>query len=85
MKTQYFTKGSVKKIATQGSKGGSMIITLEVPLVEENGDLALKQNKDCAVDLRFDTESIEKAAGQYSLDFDGDNRGQGIEEPSEEY
>lgn len=69
MKLQYATKGSVKKISTQASKGGSIVITIEVPLTEDNAMLCATQNRDCAVHLSFDAESIDEVQGQGKLPF----------------
>ena len=69
MKTQFDFLGNVKKVATQAAKGGSIVLTLEMPLTEENAMLASTQNKDCAVSLRFDNQSVEEAQGQGELDF----------------
>jgi hypothetical protein len=63
---------SVKKFATQASKGGSIILTLEMPLTDDNCLLSAAQNKDCVVMIKFDNDSIERANGQNELDFDRD-------------
>lgn len=89
MKQQHFeTKAIVKKFATQGSKGGSIVLTMEMPLTDENAVLASSQNLQCLLTLDFDNDSVEKADGQKML-FDKNEQGndtmtgEELEEPEE--
>ena len=68
-------KAEVIKVATMAAKGGSIRITLDVPLVEKTAILAMTQNKTTAVKLSFDQASIDEAAGQLGL-FEGDGDGE---------
>jgi len=68
MKQQHFEiKAAVKKFVTQGSKGGSIVLTMEMALTDENALLAGSQNKECLLTLDFDNDSVEKATGQEML------------------
>lgn len=68
MKQQHFeTKANIKKFATQASKGGSIVLTLEMSLTDENSVLAGAQSKDCVLTLDFDNDSIERVDGQLML------------------
>lgn len=70
MKQVHFeTKANVKKFATQGSKGGSIVLSLELPLTDENVSLAGTQNQMCVVSLDFARDAVEKADGQKMMDF----------------
>jgi hypothetical protein len=82
MQNNFDFVGSVKKVSTQASKGGSIVLSLEMDLTEENSLLAFCQNKSCSVSLGFDNESVEIAKqklakkeaekqGQTVLDFSG--------------
>ena len=64
-------KAEVIKVATMAAKGGSIRITLDVPLVEKTAILAMTQNKTAAVNLSFDQAAIDEAAGQLGL-FEGE-------------
>ena len=60
-------KAEVIKVATMAAKGGSIRITLDVPLVEKTAILAMTQNKTAAVTLSFEQKKIDEAAGQLGL------------------
>ena len=60
-------KAEVIKVATMAAKGGSIRITLDVPLVEKTAILAMTQNKTAAVSLNFQQKAIDDAAGQLGL------------------
>ena len=60
-------KAEVIKVATMAAKGGSIRITLDVPLVEKTAILAMTQNKTAAVNLNFQQKAIDDAAGQLGL------------------
>ena len=79
MVSRIVTKANVKKFSTQAAKGGSIVITLEMPLTDENAALASNQNKDCVLDMAFDNDSLEKFDGQLSL-FDNQGSGDEYEE-----
>lgn len=66
------TTGNIKKVSSQAAKGGSIVIQIEIPLIEEGAALVMKQNKDCAVELDFSTERIEEVRGQLGLEFEGE-------------
>lgn len=88
MVQRIITKANVKKFSTQASKGGSIVITLEMPLTDKNAALASNQSKDCMLDLRFDNDSIEKADGQLYLftgQQDGTENGSETDEDEYEY
>ena len=88
MKQQHFeTKANIKKFATQASKGGSIVLQVEIPLTDENATLASCQSKDCVLTLDFDNESIEKQDGQKMMNFEEGDRsltGEELEESEEE-
>ena len=73
MKSNFEFLANVKKVSTMAAKGGSIVLTLEMPLTEENALLASTQNKDCSVSLDFTNEGVEEAQGQKSLDFGDDD------------
>lgn len=75
----YETKANVKKFATQGSKGGSIVLALEMPLTDENALLAGAQNQMCVVSLDFAKDSIEKVDGQKMMDFSEEDDEEGYE------
>lgn len=75
MVNEILFKAEVIKVATMAAKGGSIRITLDVPLVEKTAILALAQNKTAAVTLDFKQSSIDDAAGQLGL-FEGDGDGE---------
>ena len=62
-------KANVKKFSTQGSKGGSIVVALEVPLTEENAMLAYRQNETCIATLDFTDAAEDEFNGQHGLDF----------------
>lgn len=74
MKQHYESKANIKKFATQASKGGSVILTLELPLTDDTAGLAITQNQMCVVSLDFSADSVEKADGQKMLDLDEKNQ-----------
>jgi hypothetical protein len=76
MQSDFDFVASVKKVSTQASKGGSIIITLEMDLTEENSLLANTQNKTCSVNLGFDNDSVE-VAKQKQAKKQADKEGQG--------
>lgn len=59
MQTDFEFVASVKKFSTQASKGGSIVLSLEMDLTEEEALLAFKQNGNCAVKLTFSKEAME--------------------------
>jgi hypothetical protein len=65
--TRLTTRANLKKVATQGSKGGTIVITLEVQLNEENAALAAKVNNAAALTLSFAEDDLDKVAGQQRL------------------
>ena len=67
MKQHFETKANIKKFATQAAKGGSIVITIEMPLTDDNALLAGSQSKDCVLTLDFDNDSIERVDGQLML------------------
>lgn len=67
MKQHFETKANIKKFATQASKGGSIVLSVEMPLTDDNALLAGSQSKDCVVTLDFDNDSIERVEGQLLL------------------
>ena len=69
--TQYQTKAIVKKFSTQGSKGGSIVVSVEMPLTDENVLLASKQNSTGILTLDFSEQAKDKYEGQHGLDFEG--------------
>lgn len=72
MTNEIVTVGTVKKVSTQASKGGSIVVSLEFPLTEKNASITIWQNKDCAVSLNFESAAIEDAKGQMGFDFGED-------------
>ncbi len=73
MVNEILFKAEVIKVATMAAKGGSIRITLDVPLVEKTAILAMTQNKTAAVKLNFDQKSVDEAAGQLGL-FEGEEK-----------
>jgi hypothetical protein len=65
--TRLTTRANLKKVATQGSKGGTIVITLELQLNEENAALAAKVNNAVALSLSFNEEDLDKVEGQQRL------------------
>ena len=69
------TTGTVTQVQTKAAKGGSIIVKIEIPLIQEGAELVMKQNKDCAVELDFSTERIEEVQGQLGLVFEESSEG----------
>jgi hypothetical protein len=75
MFTEIFFKAEVIKVATMAAKGGSIRLTLDVPLVEKTAILAMTQNKTAAVTLSLLQKDIDDAAGQLGLfEEDGEEK-----------
>lgn len=66
---KFQTKATIKKFATQASKGGSIVITLEVPLNEENSKIAFNQNGACIATLDFTERGKDDFERQMGFDF----------------
>ncbi len=66
---KFQTKATIKKFATQASKGGSIVVTLEVPLNEENSKIAFNQNGACIATLDFTERGKDDFERQMGFDF----------------
>lgn len=67
MQTKYLVKAEVVKVATMAAKGGTIRITLDLPIMDSTERLTGAQNKTCAMDLNFNEQAIDTAAGQMGL------------------
>lgn len=73
------TKATVKKVSSMAAKGGSVVVSFEMPLIDEGGALLLATNKTCALLVDFTSDGIAKAEGQMELGFAGEDGEEGMD------
>lgn len=60
-------KATVKKVSTTSAKGGTAVISFEIPIGEEAAVLLENANDTCALSVSFRQSDISKAEGQMEL------------------
>ena len=75
MQQNFLVKAEVIKVATMAAKGGTIRITLDLPILDSTERLSGTQNKTCSMNLDFNQKAIDEAAGQMGL-FEGDGDGE---------